>query len=114
MHGIRTTHAYRAFFLSVSGNSISIDGESFPRRVYPKGSKRLDRTLLESVATDSRHSSTLEETGHSYAGHGQLRSKGPRWLAGARAFARRRVGGGGEEGGKGHDLDSGDGTRTHR
>lgn len=61
------------------------------------------------VAIDGRHSSTVEETGYRGTA-GQLRSKGPRWLAGARAFARR--GGGG--GGKGHDLDSGDDTLTHR
>lgn len=71
-HAVRTNssevfdarHAYRAFFLFISGNSISIDGESFPRRDYLKRGKILDRTLLASVATDSRHSSTLEETGY--------------------------------------------------
>lgn len=46
------------------------------------------------VAIDGRHSSTVEETGYRGTA-GQLRSKGPRWLAGARAFARR--GGEGEE-----------------
>lgn len=69
------------------------------------------------VATDGRHSSTIEETGYRYRGTAAI--EGTAMAGGSARFREKEGGGGGEggeggEGGKGHDLDSDDDTLTHR